>query len=78
MGQWTTFVVALCASLGATARAAYHVDLSSNLIVDESGRARIFHGVNAVEKVGAYLPSSGAFDTARSLGRDDAARWLLE
>ena len=54
--------------------AAFHIDLDTNLIVDELGRARVFHGVNAVEKLGpSFLPSSGAFDLARSLGRDDAA-----
>ena len=65
-------IVSLLAHLAA-ARAAFHIDLDTNLIVDELGRARVFHGVNAVEKLGSFLPSSGAFDLARSLGRDDAA-----
>ena len=34
--------------------AAFHIDLDTNLIVDELGRARVFHGVNAVEKLGSF------------------------
>jgi hypothetical protein len=39
----------------------------------ECGRARIFHGVNAVEKVAPYLPrSDGNLSDANVLGPEDA------
>lgn len=39
---------------------------SKNLIVDETGRARVFHGVNAVMKTAPYYP------TPESLNETDA------
>jgi hypothetical protein len=39
--------------------------------VDEEGRERIFHGVNAVVKGPPWIPTYGAFDVETSLGPDD-------
>ena len=50
------------------------VDPGSGYFVDTSGRARLFHGVNAVEKVHPFLPPMAPIDTSRSLGDADAAQ----
>eukprot|EP00936_MAST-01D_sp_MAST-1D-sp1_P000590 g590.t1 len=50
------------------------VNTSTGLFVDGYGRARFFHGVNAVEKVAPFLPAHGPnvpFDMHRSLNADD-------
>lgn len=39
--------------------------------VDDVGRERIFHGVNAVVKGPPWIPTYGAFDVETSLGPDD-------
>ena len=44
----------------------------SGFFVDETGRARIFHGVNAVEKVPPFHPQVDGFDPVRSLSDIDA------
>ena len=62
------WVLALAAASGAI-----RVDPTTQMIVDEEGRARFFHGVNAVEKVGEYLPSRGSWDPRNSLNERDAA-----
>jgi endoglycosylceramidase len=39
--------------------------------VDEHGRTRVFHGVNAVYKLPPYIPSDGAFDSTTTLDEKD-------
>lgn len=46
---------------------------ASGHFVDEDGRALIFHGVNAVEKLQPFLPQQTGFDPMRSLSEIDAA-----
>jgi endoglycosylceramidase len=47
------------------------VDPTTQLFVDEFGRVRIFHGVNAVYKVPPWHPQTEGFDPQRSLSEID-------
>jgi len=60
-----TLIVACCH--------AYHVDTDSKLIVDDLGRSRIFHGVNAVVKIPPFVPSTKSFTYDMSLNDQDIA-----
>lgn len=52
----------ICMSLlGATA-AKITVDQATRTFRDELGRARIFHGFNAVVKLPEYIPTTDQFD----------------
>jgi hypothetical protein len=67
------------AASGPTASSAgrIKVDPRTGLFVDELGRARIFHGVNVVEKLAPFYPPSGpgtAEDPLRSLTAADIAQ----
>ena len=41
--------------------------------MDDQGRERLFHGVNAVYKIAPFVPPTGAFDPDTSLGPADVA-----
>jgi endoglycosylceramidase len=62
----------MAVSCFAAAEAAFKVDTSTNYIIDEYGRTRIFHGVNAVEKIFPWHPVVDHFDAERSLSAEDA------
>ena len=62
----------LASSLGAAPLEKIRVD-ERGFFVDERGRTRIFHGVNAVEKLAPFLPPLDGFDTKRTLSDRDAA-----
>lgn len=50
----------------------------TNFLQDESGRTRLYHGVNAVEKIFPWHPTTTGFDASRSLSAIDAEnlrRW---
>ena len=64
-------LVAAEASLASLTR--IRVDPVSQHFVDEAGRTRIFHGVNAVEKLPPFLPQATGFSIERSLSEIDAA-----
>lgn len=49
------------------------VDPVSHFMMDEFGRVRIFHGVNAVYKVAPYVPIFDHFDPQESLSVDDVS-----
>lgn len=49
------------------------VDPSSGMFVDSMGRRRIFHGVNAVQKLPPFIPSE-VDDLLRSLNQNDMAK----
>eukprot|EP01090_Pellita_catalonica_P023733 TRINITY_DN9932_c0_g1_i1.p1 TRINITY_DN9932_c0_g1~~TRINITY_DN9932_c0_g1_i1.p1 ORF type:complete len:509 (+),score=68.22 TRINITY_DN9932_c0_g1_i1:26-1552(+) len=49
------------------------VDTSTQMIVDEYGRTRLFHGVNAVFKVPPYHPITDKFDPQLSITAVDIA-----
>jgi len=42
------------------------------LMIDQYGRARIFHGVNAVYKIPPYIPTPTGWDTVNTLSEKDA------
>jgi len=42
------------------------------VFVDEAGRTRLFHGVNAVYKLPPWIPASEGWDTNGTLSEDDA------
>jgi endoglycosylceramidase len=48
------------------------VDPNTGFFIDESGRTRLFHGVNAVEKIPPFHPVLEGFDPVRSLSEIDA------
>ena len=48
------------------------VDPNTHGFVDEFGRARIFHGVNAVYKIPPWYPETEGFDPKNSLTDIDA------
>jgi hypothetical protein len=64
--------VATCGS-GALALSRIKVDPLSGMFVDEQSRVRIFHGVNAVEKIAPFYPQREGFDPVHSLSSIDAA-----
>ena len=47
------------------------ISKNSRLFTDESGRSRIFHGVNVVYKVAPYIPTQEGFDPYLSLSLED-------
>ena len=47
--------IAAAINVGSAKLTRIHIDPATQFFVDESGRARIFHGVNAVEKVGGVF-----------------------
>lgn len=59
-------------SIGKSSFPAIKINNASRKFVDEFGRERIFHGVNAVYKIAPWLPSTEKFDSTESLSRDDA------
>ena len=50
----------------------FKVDTKTHYIVDHLGRTRLFHGVNAVEKVFPWHPVINHFDPSRSMSGEDA------
>jgi endoglycosylceramidase len=60
----------LCA--GAVSLLNIRVDAATGFFVDDVGRARTFHGVNAVEKLPPFLPKANGFDVMRTLSDQDA------
>ena len=60
-------VISLCV----LSHARFTVDNATHLFRDSTGRVRIFHGVNVVQKVYPYYPSLGDFDPANSLNQQD-------
>ena len=59
---------------GAAPLSRIKVDRDTQFFVDDDGRARFFHGVNAVEKLPPFHPVLEGFDPVRSLSVEDAAR----
>jgi endoglycosylceramidase len=51
----------------------FKVDPSTQYFVDELGRVRLFHGVNAVYKVPPYIPETNSFTPQTSLSAKDIA-----
>ncbi|KAF2069016.1 hypothetical protein CYY_009664 [Polysphondylium violaceum] len=47
------------------------VDPTTQFLIDESYRVRLFHGVNVVYKIPPYYPSTGEFDPITSLNQQD-------
>ena len=45
----------------------------SKFFIDDAGHTRVFHGVNAVQKLPPYLPQAAGFSITRSLSDVDAA-----
>lgn len=66
-------LLALAMTGGAATTGRIRVDEASGFFVDASGRARIFHGVNAVQKAFPWHPSVDAFDPSSSLVAEDIA-----
>ena len=48
------------------------INPTTNQFIDNNGRTRIFHGVNAVYKLPPYVPDTDKFDAANSLNEQDA------
>lgn len=66
-------VIVLALSLLGVGAFEFHTDTNRGLFVDGQGRRRVFHGVNAVEKVAPFLPTTGETNTLNSLNAEDAA-----
>eukprot|EP01113_Clastostelium_recurvatum_P033949 TRINITY_DN4550_c0_g1_i1.p1 TRINITY_DN4550_c0_g1~~TRINITY_DN4550_c0_g1_i1.p1 ORF type:complete len:510 (-),score=124.90 TRINITY_DN4550_c0_g1_i1:11-1540(-) len=66
---WLCLLAMLCKQASGVIK----VDTSSQQLIDEEGRVRFFHGVNAVYKVFPWVPPTGAFDPLNSLSREDVA-----
>ncbi|KAH3759248.1 glycosyl hydrolase family cellulase [Pelomyxa schiedti] len=64
---WLWVVVGLTAVV----EAAIRVDNATKMFVDEYGRQRFFHGVNAVYKTDPYMPVTDYFDPQLSLCEQD-------
>ncbi|EAR97960.1 glycosyl hydrolase family cellulase (macronuclear) [Tetrahymena thermophila SB210] len=47
------------------------VNTETHQIIDQNGRERIFHGVNAVQKSFPYIPNTDVFDPCSSLSEQD-------
>lgn len=60
-----------CSPLLVKGSSAFKVDQNSRKIVDEDGRTRIFHGVNAVEKLFPFYPVYDHYDFNFSLCDQD-------
>eukprot|EP00618_Florenciella_parvula_P019064 CAMPEP_0119520814 /NCGR_PEP_ID=MMETSP1344-20130328/36723_1 /TAXON_ID=236787 /ORGANISM="Florenciella parvula, Strain CCMP2471" /LENGTH=227 /DNA_ID=CAMNT_0007558739 /DNA_START=56 /DNA_END=736 /DNA_ORIENTATION=- len=71
MARSAVTVVTVGLSISVSIAQSFTVD--NGVIVDETGRRRVFHGVNAVEKVGDFIPSTGEFNTVNSLNDEDAS-----
>eukprot|EP00937_MAST-01D_sp_MAST-1D-sp2_P001081 g1081.t1 len=72
------FVCVAVSGFSASPVSRIKVDRDTHFFVDEDGRARFFHGVNAVEKIPPFHPVLDGFDPVRSLSPIDAAnlaRW---
>jgi len=65
------FVVFVFLCLIHFAHSLIQVNPSTQMFVDEHNRTRIFHGVNAVEKVFPFYPVLDRFDSNRSLCQQD-------
>jgi len=71
------FVICFVALFFLAAANEIHVDLKRPLkhgfaLVDNQGRTRLFHGVNAVYKVSPYLPDINGFTADTTLSQTDA------
>ena len=71
-GSLLLCVVATCGSV-ALPLSRIKVDPLTGMFVDEQSRVRIFHGVNAVEKIAPFYPQREGFDPVHSLSSIDAA-----
>jgi endoglycosylceramidase len=65
-------LITLGLTLG-VASALIQVDPESQHFVDESGRLRLFRGVNAVYKLPPFHPTLHGFDPLNSLSEEDFA-----
>ena len=70
-GSLLLCVVATCGSV-ALPLSRIKVDPLTGMFVDEQSRVRIFHGVNAVEKIAPFYPQREGFDPVHSLSSIDA------
>jgi len=61
----------LVVTTGVSALGKIKVDPATGMMVDVHGNTRIFHGVNAVQKLPPFLPTSGSFDVIHSLADSD-------
>lgn len=68
-----TFFVFLLIVIQVHAVGYFSVDPVSHSFLDEYGRVRIFHGVNAVAKTFPFLPNTQSFDPQMSLCPQDMA-----
>jgi endoglycosylceramidase len=48
------------------------IDVDHQTFIDEYGRTRVFHGMNAVYKIAPWLPNVEGFDAENSLSDIDA------
>eukprot|EP01132_Coremiostelium_polycephalum_P008414 gene8414-10332_t len=69
----TTFLLFLYLSNVIFVNCVIKVDVKTQFFVDEYGRTRLFHGLNAVYKIPPYHPTMGDFDPNNSLGPEDIA-----
>ena len=71
--MWTAALVTFKWTAALAALPRIQVDRVSRNFVDAKGNTRVFHGVNAVEKLHPYLPEATGFSIQRSLSAHDAA-----
>ena len=64
-------ILALSSAVVAAASQKYTIDAATRTFRDESGRARIFHGFNAVVKKPSYIPIQDSFDFDMSISDED-------
>ena len=63
--------LAALAALASATDAKWSIDSATRTFRDASGRARIFHGFNAVVKASPYLPLDDHFDFDMSISDED-------
>ena len=69
--------IAAAINIGSAKLTRIHIDPATQFFVDESGRARIFHGVNAVEKVGGVFFDMFRMDSPPHLRSIDDSLHML-
>lgn len=63
--------VAALAALASAVDNKFTIDSATRTFRDEQGRARIFHGFNAVVKKSPYIPYEDHFDFDMSISDED-------
>lgn len=73
MPQALLLSFAMLIALATLTRAFISVDPETQFMVDDDGRARLFHGVNAVYKVPPWHPDVSEWNTMNSMTSEDCA-----